>query len=83
VAGHCPNLFGPNGWRWRVVRTSNAYKFNDVACDSENKRGTETPDSDSSLERAETPKKELDEWLAASLAWLGSGVQRMAAAKRT
>ena len=25
----CPDLLGDNGWRWRVLRTSNAYAFND------------------------------------------------------
>lgn len=24
-----PDLFGPNAWRWRIVRTSNAYVFRD------------------------------------------------------
>jgi CRP-like cAMP-binding protein len=25
----CPDLLGDNGWRWRVLRTSNSYAFND------------------------------------------------------
>ena len=25
----CPDLLGDNGWRWRVLRTSNAYAFTD------------------------------------------------------
>jgi hypothetical protein len=25
----CPDLLGDQGWRWRVLRTSNAYAFND------------------------------------------------------
>jgi hypothetical protein len=25
----CPDLLGDNGWRWRVLRTSNAYHFRD------------------------------------------------------
>jgi Helix-turn-helix domain len=25
----CPDLLGANGWRWRVLRTSNAYNFRD------------------------------------------------------
>jgi hypothetical protein len=25
----CPDLLGPDGWRWRVLRTSNAYHFHD------------------------------------------------------
>jgi hypothetical protein len=27
VRERCPDLLGPNGWRWRVIRTSNAYRF--------------------------------------------------------
>jgi DNA-binding FadR family transcriptional regulator len=29
VRERCRDLFGHQGWRWRVVRTSNAYTFND------------------------------------------------------
>jgi hypothetical protein len=25
----CPDLLGENGWRWRVLRTSNSYAFTD------------------------------------------------------
>ena len=25
----CPDLLGANGWRWRVLRTSNSYAFSD------------------------------------------------------
>ena len=25
----CPDLLGDNGWRWRVLRTSNAYALTD------------------------------------------------------
>ena len=25
----CPDLLSDNGWRWRVLRTSNAYAFKD------------------------------------------------------
>jgi len=25
----CPDLFGPDGWQWRVYRTSNGYQFTD------------------------------------------------------
>jgi hypothetical protein len=31
VRERCEDLFGRDGWRWRVVRTSNAYVFNDPA----------------------------------------------------
>ena len=26
----CPDLLGDDGWRWRVLRTSNAYAFSDL-----------------------------------------------------
>ena len=29
VREHCRDLWGREGWRWRVVRTSNAYVFRD------------------------------------------------------
>src|SRR5208337_4738819 len=29
VRESCPDLLGDNGWRWRVLRTSNAYNFRD------------------------------------------------------
>jgi len=27
---NCPDLLGADGWRWRVLRTSNAYHFRDA-----------------------------------------------------
>ena len=32
VREHCAHLLGDEGWRWRVLRTSNAYSFNDPKC---------------------------------------------------
>ena len=29
VRERCPDLLGDDGWRWRVLRTSNAYNFRD------------------------------------------------------
>jgi Helix-turn-helix domain len=75
------DLFGPNGWRWRVVRTSNAYKFNDPASKSENRRRTEIPDLNSSPKSAAAPKKELNEELAEGFARIWDGLQRKARAK--
>jgi hypothetical protein len=48
----CTDLFGRNGWRWRVIRTSNAYVFNDpqaavsagIPSKSENPTGTQNQD---------------------------------------
>ena len=51
VRERCADLLGADGWRWRVMRTSNAYEFRDPgAADrpdpskSENRAGTETQD---------------------------------------
>jgi AraC-like DNA-binding protein len=49
----CPDLLGDNGWRWRVLRTSNAYAFNDPSPagersnSSKSEKATRTPDQDS------------------------------------
>jgi hypothetical protein len=48
VRERCRDLFGHEGWRWRVIRTSNAYAFRDPkprlsgvpASKSENRPGT-------------------------------------------
>jgi hypothetical protein len=48
IKERCRDLFGANGWRWRVIRTSNAYVFRDPkqrpnppeASKSENRTGT-------------------------------------------
>jgi Helix-turn-helix domain len=33
----CPDLLGDNGWRWRVLRTSNAYNFCDPGAPNSSK----------------------------------------------
>jgi hypothetical protein len=44
----CPDLLGDNGWRWRILRTSNAYNFCDPASRNSSKSdfqsGTPTQD---------------------------------------
>jgi hypothetical protein len=48
IRERCRDLFGHEGWRWRVIRTSNAYVFNDPKAavsarfpsKSENRTGT-------------------------------------------
>ena len=42
VRERCADLLGANGWRWRVLRTSNGYSFNDPKC-SESKFQAGTP----------------------------------------
>jgi hypothetical protein len=52
IRERCTDLFGRNGWRWRVIRTSNAYMFRDpqavnsrpVPSKSENPTGTQNQD---------------------------------------
>jgi Helix-turn-helix domain len=69
VRERCRDLFGRDGWRWRVVRTSNAYAFRDPqqrpaglpACKSENLPGTPDQEIQSSLHpaiRCRTTKKD-------------------------
>ena len=40
VRERCRDLFGHDGWRWRVIRTSNAYVFRDPASKSDQRTGT-------------------------------------------
>jgi hypothetical protein len=52
IQERCTDLFGRHGWRWRVIRTSNAYVFRDPlarlegvsASKSENPSGTGNQD---------------------------------------
>jgi hypothetical protein len=50
VRERCQDLFGKEGWRWRVIRTSNAYLFRDPQAanswliPSKSDQRTETPD---------------------------------------
>jgi AraC-like DNA-binding protein len=50
-----PDLLGDNGWRWRVLRTSNAYNFRDPGSPdrskSEKPTGTPNQDFSSSIKR--------------------------------
>jgi len=40
IRERCADLFGRQGWRWRVIRTSNAYIFRDPASKSDQRTGT-------------------------------------------
>jgi hypothetical protein len=52
IRERCTDLFGREGWRWRVIRTSNAYQFIDPQAErnrsipSECKNPLETQDQD-------------------------------------
>ena len=46
IRERCGDLLGSNGWRWRVLRTSNAYAFHDPGAadrSSKSENPTETP----------------------------------------
>jgi hypothetical protein len=49
VREHCAHLLGDEGWRWRVLRPSNAYSFNDPKC-SESKFQAGTANSPTAKE---------------------------------
>ena len=57
IREQCQDLFGRFGWRWRVIRTSNAYAFRDplaaaaTAIPSESGNRTGTPNQDTSTKQ--------------------------------
>ena len=75
----CTDLFGRNAWRWRVIRTSNAYAFRDPqavnSCDvpskSENQAGTQNQDV---LEPVLAPPRDPNSPLERALARFGAAV---------
>jgi hypothetical protein len=71
IRERCRDLFGHEGWRWRVIRTSNAYCFRDPASKSDYPTGTPNQDSFLSLPsrpRVRQRKEERCEKDAAALA---------------
>jgi hypothetical protein len=83
VRERCTDLFGRTGWRWRVIRTSNAYAFRDPGAEvtahaaetrgfrskSENRGGTLNPVVKPTLR---APKIDPDSPLERVLASLGA-----------
>ena len=75
----CTDLFGRNAWRWRVIRTSNAYAFRDpqavnsrdVPSKSENQAGTQNQDV---LEPVLVPPRDPNSPLERALARFGAVV---------
>lgn len=56
IRERCAGLLGPlSAWRWRVIRTSNAYVFNDPASKTDFRSGTPTPDPKPLFARGERP----------------------------
>jgi biotin operon repressor len=56
VRESCPDLLGAKGWRWRVLRTSNAYNFRDPGSPdrSKSEKPTGTPNQDFSSSNGRT-----------------------------
>jgi len=75
----CTDLFGRNAWRWRVIRTSNAYAFRDpqavnsrdVPSKSENQAGTQNQDV---LDPVLVPPRDPNSPLERALARFGAAV---------
>ena len=59
IRERCQDLFGRDGWRWRVIRTSNAYRFLDP------KTSDHPTFSSKSDQRTGTPDQELSKPLSA------------------
>ena len=57
IQERCQDLFGRHGWRWRVIRTSNAYVFRDPL------QRPEGPEPSKSENSAGTPKQEIPRYL--------------------
>jgi Helix-turn-helix domain len=79
IRERCQDLFGRDGWRWRVIRTSNAYVFHDTkpqlagvsASKSENPTGTQDQDV---LDPVETLARDHDGPLERALRQFGAVV---------
>jgi hypothetical protein len=65
IRERCTDLFGRDGWRWRVIRTSNAYVLIDPASKSDRRMGTpDQEDSKPILAPARDPDSPLERTLA-------------------
>jgi hypothetical protein len=77
IREHCRDLFGREGWRWRVIRTSNAYTFHDPPAvnsrlvSSKSDQRTGTPDQEISTPSL-TPAVDPASMLGRALARLGT-----------
>src|SRR5271165_4272699 len=63
VRERCADLLGDNGWRWRVLRTSNAYNFRDPGSPdpSKSEKPTGTPNQEFF-----SPREGQGSWFSAS-----------------
>jgi Helix-turn-helix domain len=79
IRERCTDLFGREGWRWRIIRTSNAYAFRDpkAVCSggfpakSENQSGTQDQEY---LDPVQAPARDPDSPLERALARFGAAV---------
>jgi hypothetical protein len=83
IRERCQDLFGANGWRWRVIRTSNAYVFRDPkqqpnppeASKSENVTGTLNQEISSPFGSVAPPADQEQKWLRRKRAGGSGGLQ--------
>ena len=71
IRERCRDLFGRVGWRWRVIRTSNAYVLIDPASKSDQRTGT--PDQEDS-KLLQAPAVDPDSPLERALARFGAAL---------
>ena len=78
VRERCTDLFGRDGWRWRVIRTSNAYVFRDPkageAPKSENPTGTLFREASYPFSTAIAAARPVSEALNKALTSLGASL---------
>ena len=80
IREHCHDLFGRESWRWRVIRTSNAYVFDDPlqhagglpASKSENPTGTPNQEVISVSASQSVPARDPNNLLERALQSLGT-----------
>jgi hypothetical protein len=83
IQERCTDLFGRHGWRWRIIRTSNAYVFRDpqagfqgrTSSKSENPSGTRNQDI---FDPVSAPARDPDGPLERALARFGAAVRSKA-----
>ena len=71
IRERCRDLFGREAWRWRVIRTSNAYVLIDPASKSDQRTGTPNQDV---LEPLQAPAVDPNNPLERALARFGAAV---------
>jgi hypothetical protein len=87
IRERCRDLFGHDGWRWRVIRTSNAYTFRDPksqlsgvpASKSENRPGTLNQGVSFLIQ---APARDPDSPLERALQRLGANIEERFALNR-